>query len=155
MVSFWIFLLSFIPILRHFISGFLFCYCSFVFHTVSIFHANLTESRFLLTWLTGFQCFSRAFSNPGFYLVIYRIPLNDAPVNHPFPHQQFNICFCRHFLGMNLDTLNGAMSRHLQALLKAEMPHNQRDWKEEELFNLSYSFLFKYESPLPLPKHTT
>ncbi|XP_041836445.1 prostacyclin synthase-like [Melanotaenia boesemani] len=49
----------------------------------------------------------------------------------------------RHFQGKNLTMLNRTMNRHLQALMKAEMPQNQRDWKEEGLFNLSYSFLFK------------
>ncbi|XP_068598324.1 prostacyclin synthase-like [Brachionichthys hirsutus] len=49
----------------------------------------------------------------------------------------------KHFLGVNLGTLNGTMSRHLQAVLKAEMPQNQKDWKEEGLFNLSYRLLFK------------
>lgn len=46
-------------------------------------------------------------------------------------------------MGMNLGVLNSIMSRHMQALLKAEMPQNQKDWKEEGLFNLSYSLLFK------------
>lgn len=36
------------------------------------------------------------------------------------------------------------MSRHLQAVLKAETPQNQRDWKEEGLFDLCYRLLFKY-----------
>ncbi|KAM6928341.1 prostacyclin synthase-like [Xenentodon cancila] len=49
----------------------------------------------------------------------------------------------RHFLGMNLGKLNSSMSRHLQVLLKAEIPQNQQDWKEEGLFNLSYGLLFK------------
>uniref|UniRef100_UPI0037E80036 prostacyclin synthase-like n=1 Tax=Semicossyphus pulcher TaxID=241346 RepID=UPI0037E80036 len=49
----------------------------------------------------------------------------------------------KHFLGMNLSTLNSTMGRHLEALLKAEMPQNQKDWKEEELFDFSYSLLFK------------
>ncbi|KAM3621571.1 uncharacterized protein V6R79_012942 [Siganus canaliculatus] len=49
----------------------------------------------------------------------------------------------RYFQGVNLNTLNSTMSRHLQALLKAKMPQNQKDWKEEGLFNLSYSLLFK------------
>ncbi|XP_044205351.1 prostacyclin synthase-like [Thunnus albacares] len=49
----------------------------------------------------------------------------------------------QHFLGMNFAALNSAMSRHLQALLKAEMPQNQKDQKEEGLFNFSYGVLFK------------
>nr|QQL94728.1 cytochrome P450 8a1a [Lateolabrax maculatus] len=49
----------------------------------------------------------------------------------------------KHFLGMNLSALTSTSSRHLQALLKAEMPQNQKDWKEEGLFNFSYSLLFK------------
>ncbi|XP_024125276.1 prostacyclin synthase [Oryzias melastigma] len=49
----------------------------------------------------------------------------------------------RHFLGVNLSTLNSTMSRHLQAVLKAETPQNQRDWKEEGLFDLCYRLLFK------------
>ncbi|XP_068170496.1 prostacyclin synthase-like isoform X2 [Antennarius striatus] len=49
----------------------------------------------------------------------------------------------KHFMGMNLGSLNRAVSGHLQTVLKAEMPQNQKDWKEEGLFNLSYSILFK------------
>ncbi|XP_044024870.1 prostacyclin synthase-like [Siniperca chuatsi] len=49
----------------------------------------------------------------------------------------------KHFLGMNLIVLKCTMNRYLQGLLKAEMPPNQKDWKEEGLFNLSYSLLFK------------
>ncbi|CAJ1050986.1 prostacyclin synthase-like [Xyrichtys novacula] len=49
----------------------------------------------------------------------------------------------KHFSGMNLSALNSTMNRHLQVLLKAEMPQNQKDWKEEGLFNFSYSLLFK------------
>ncbi|KAM9860348.1 prostacyclin synthase-like isoform 2-T2 [Aulostomus maculatus] len=36
-----------------------------------------------------------------------------------------------------------SMRRHLQSLLKAEMPQNQKYWKEEGLFNFCYSVLFK------------
>ncbi|XP_041639188.1 prostacyclin synthase-like [Cheilinus undulatus] len=49
----------------------------------------------------------------------------------------------KYFHGMNLSILNSTMSRNLQALLKAKMPQNQKDWKEEGLFNFSYSLLFK------------
>ncbi|XP_070693508.1 prostacyclin synthase-like [Pempheris klunzingeri] len=49
----------------------------------------------------------------------------------------------KHFLGMNLAVLNSTTSRHLQALLKAKMPQNQKDWKVEGLFDFSYSLLFK------------
>ncbi|XP_007570467.1 prostacyclin synthase-like [Poecilia formosa] len=49
----------------------------------------------------------------------------------------------RHFMGASLSTLNSTMSRNLETLLKTEMPLNQRNWKEEGLFQLSYSLLFK------------
>ncbi|XP_003973292.2 prostacyclin synthase-like [Takifugu rubripes] len=49
----------------------------------------------------------------------------------------------QHFLGMNLCGLNSSMSRHMLEVAKAEMPQNQKDWKEDGLFNLSYSLLFK------------
>ncbi|XP_051931560.1 prostacyclin synthase-like [Hippocampus zosterae] len=49
----------------------------------------------------------------------------------------------RHFLGINLAALNGTMSRHLEALLKAEIPPNQKYWKQTELFDFSYGVLFK------------
>lgn len=49
----------------------------------------------------------------------------------------------RHFVGMNLATLNSAMSRNLRALMKAKTTQNQKDWKEEGLFNFSYSLLFR------------
>lgn len=48
-----------------------------------------------------------------------------------------------HFMGMNLCALKSTTSTHMQALLEAEIPQNQKDWKEDGLFNLSYSFLFK------------
>ncbi|XP_057702840.1 prostacyclin synthase-like [Corythoichthys intestinalis] len=49
----------------------------------------------------------------------------------------------QHFLGMNLSALNDTMSRHLEAMLKAEIPLNQKYWKQKELFDFSYSLLFK------------
>uniref|UniRef100_A0A3Q0SRB6 Prostacyclin synthase n=1 Tax=Amphilophus citrinellus TaxID=61819 RepID=A0A3Q0SRB6_AMPCI len=49
----------------------------------------------------------------------------------------------RHFAGMNLAALNSTMSRNLHALLKAKAHRNQKDWKEEGLFDFSYSLLFK------------
>lgn len=54
-----------------------------------------------------------------------------------------SFCVRRHFQGTTLATLSSATNRHLQALLKAEMPQNRKDWKEEGLFNFSYSLLFK------------
>lgn len=44
---------------------------------------------------------------------------------------------------MNLCDLNSTMSKHMQAVLNTDMPQNQKDWKEDGLFNLSYSLLFK------------
>uniref|UniRef100_A0A672IQ35 Prostacyclin synthase n=1 Tax=Salarias fasciatus TaxID=181472 RepID=A0A672IQ35_SALFA len=52
-------------------------------------------------------------------------------------------CALRHFLGMNAAALDSIISRHLRALLKAKTPTNQKDWKEEGLFHLCYSLLFK------------
>uniref|UniRef100_A0A672ISF1 Prostacyclin synthase n=1 Tax=Salarias fasciatus TaxID=181472 RepID=A0A672ISF1_SALFA len=49
----------------------------------------------------------------------------------------------QHFLGMNAAALDSIISRHLRALLKAKTPTNQKDWKEEGLFHLCYSLLFK------------
>uniref|UniRef100_A0A8C6U7T4 Prostacyclin synthase n=1 Tax=Neogobius melanostomus TaxID=47308 RepID=A0A8C6U7T4_9GOBI len=49
----------------------------------------------------------------------------------------------QHFLGLNLAGLNTSVGRHLQNLLKAELSVNQKDWKEEGLFSLCYSLLFK------------
>lgn len=63
-----------------------------------------------------------------------------------------NFCVCRHFRGMNFTTLNGTMSRHLQTLLKAEIPENQKYWKEEGLFDFSFSVLFKYERVFLFPR---
>lgn len=48
-------------------------------------------------------------------------------------------------MGINLAVLNSTIDRHLQALLKAEMPQNEKDWKEEGLFDFSYKLLFKYD----------
>ncbi|KAM9410292.1 prostacyclin synthase-like [Pholidichthys leucotaenia] len=58
-------------------------------------------------------------------------------------HTKAQAMMKRHFMGMNLTNLNNTMSRNLQTLLKAEMPQNQKDWKEDTLFNFSYSSLFK------------
>ncbi|KAM9799719.1 prostacyclin synthase-like [Syngnathus typhle] len=49
----------------------------------------------------------------------------------------------QHFQGMNLATVNKTMCRHLEALLKAEIPPNQKYWKQKELFDFSYGLLFK------------
>ncbi|XP_077583201.1 prostacyclin synthase-like [Stigmatopora nigra] len=49
----------------------------------------------------------------------------------------------QHFQGMNLSTLNANMSRHLEDMLKAEIPPNQKYWKQTELFDFSYGLLFK------------
>ncbi|XP_077385923.1 prostacyclin synthase-like [Festucalex cinctus] len=49
----------------------------------------------------------------------------------------------QHFHGMNLAALNDTMSRHLEALLKAEIPPNQKYWKQKQLFDFSYGLLFK------------
>nr|XP_046239779.1 prostacyclin synthase-like [Scatophagus argus] len=62
------------------------------------------------------------------------------------PHHQLvkaKAMMTKHFVGGNLAALNSTLSRHLQALLKAEISQNQKDWKEEGLFHLSYSLLFK------------
>ncbi|XP_022601398.1 prostacyclin synthase [Seriola dumerili] len=61
---------------------------------------------------------------------------------HHQPHKA-KAMMTKHFMGMNLDALNSTVSRHLQALLKAEMPQNRKDWKKEGLFDFSYSLLFK------------
>ncbi|XP_054641160.1 prostacyclin synthase-like isoform X2 [Dunckerocampus dactyliophorus] len=49
----------------------------------------------------------------------------------------------QHFLGTNLAALNRAMSGHLEALLKAEMPPNQKYRNQTRLFDFSYSIVFK------------
>ncbi|XP_072308333.1 prostacyclin synthase-like [Eucyclogobius newberryi] len=49
----------------------------------------------------------------------------------------------QHIHGMNLSVLNKSMSRHLHNLLKAKLSGNQKDWKDEGLFNFSYGLLFK------------
>lgn len=71
----------------------------------------------------------------------YKIPSNFLP-----SHFLNIFCACRHFMGVSLSTLNSTMSRNLETLLKSEMPLNQRNWKEDGLFHLSYSLLFKYET---------
>ncbi|KAM9361675.1 prostacyclin synthase-like [Symphorus nematophorus] len=76
----------------------------------------------------------------------YAQVLMERIFNLQLPHNQpakAKAMMKKHFMGMNLGALNSTMSRHLQALLKAEMPQNQKDWKEQGLFNLSYSLLFK------------
>ncbi|XP_028262471.1 prostacyclin synthase-like [Parambassis ranga] len=76
----------------------------------------------------------------------YAQVLMERIFNLQLPHHQpakAKAMMKRHFHGINLATLNSTMSRNLQALLKAEMTPNQKDWKEEGLFDLSYSLLFK------------
>ncbi|XP_039971381.1 prostacyclin synthase-like [Xiphias gladius] len=76
----------------------------------------------------------------------YAQVLMERIFNLRLPHHQptkVKAMMKKHFIGMNLAALNSNMSRHLQALLKAEMPQNQKDWKEEGLFDFSYSLLFK------------
>lgn len=48
-------------------------------------------------------------------------------------------------MGTNLAVVTSTMGRHLQTLLKAKMPQNQKDWKQEGLFDFSYQLLFKYD----------
>ncbi|XP_008287653.1 prostacyclin synthase-like [Stegastes partitus] len=76
----------------------------------------------------------------------YAQVLMERIFNLRLPHHQpadAKALMKRHFLGKNLATLNSTMGRHLQVLLKAETPQNQKDWKEEGLFDFSYSLLFK------------
>lgn len=76
----------------------------------------------------------------------YAQVLMERIFNLRLPHHQVDKAkevMKRHLLGMNLATLNCTMSQHLQALLKGETSQNQKDWKEEGLFNFSYSLLFK------------
>lgn len=77
-------------------------------------------------------------------------PLSESYSNLFLAHLLHTFGVCRHFLGVNLSTLNSTMSRHLQAVLRAETPQNQRDWKEEGLFDLCYRLLFKYGEAAPL-----
>ncbi|XP_030276987.1 prostacyclin synthase-like [Sparus aurata] len=76
----------------------------------------------------------------------YAQVLMERIFNLRLPHDQpakAKAMMIKHFRGANFGALNGTMIRHLRALLKAEMPLNQKDWKDEGLFNLSYSLLFK------------
>ncbi|XP_031706614.1 prostacyclin synthase [Anarrhichthys ocellatus] len=76
----------------------------------------------------------------------YAQVLMERIFNLRLPHHQpakANALMKKHFLGINFAALNSTMSRHLQASLKAEMTQNQKDWKEEGLFDFSYSLLFK------------
>ncbi|KAM9760093.1 prostacyclin synthase-like [Menidia menidia] len=76
----------------------------------------------------------------------YAQVLMERIFNLKLPHEQpakAKTMMKSHFLGVNLPTLKSSMGRHLQGLLKAELPQNQRDWKEEGLFNLCYGLLFR------------
>ncbi|XP_071349112.1 prostacyclin synthase-like [Trachinotus anak] len=76
----------------------------------------------------------------------YAQVLMDRIFNLRLPHHQQDkakAMMKKHFMGTDLAALNSTVSRHLQALLKAEIPQNQKDWKEEGLFDFSYSLLFK------------
>uniref|UniRef100_A0A3Q3XN09 Prostacyclin synthase n=1 Tax=Mola mola TaxID=94237 RepID=A0A3Q3XN09_MOLML len=76
----------------------------------------------------------------------YAQVLMERIFNLQLPHHQpakEKAMMKNHFLGMNLCALKSTTSTHMQALLKAEIPQNQKDWKEDGLFNLSYSLLFK------------
>ncbi|XP_029907045.1 prostacyclin synthase [Myripristis murdjan] len=76
----------------------------------------------------------------------YAQVLMDRIFNLQLPHHQgakAKAMMKQHFQGANLVWLNGTVHKHLWALLKAETLQNQTDWKEEGLFNFSYSLLFK------------
>ncbi|XP_045932140.1 prostacyclin synthase-like isoform X2 [Micropterus dolomieu] len=76
----------------------------------------------------------------------YAQVLMERIFNLQLPHHQLakaKAMMKKHFMGMNLAVLNSTLRRHLQGLLKAKMPQNQKDWKEEGLFSFSYSLLFK------------
>ncbi|KAK7916705.1 hypothetical protein WMY93_012466 [Mugilogobius chulae] len=76
----------------------------------------------------------------------YAATLMDRIFQLQLPHHMQNkskTIMKQHFLGMNLSSLNISMGRHLHNLLKAENSMNQKDWKDEGLFNFSYGLLFK------------
>ncbi|XP_038552927.1 prostacyclin synthase-like [Micropterus salmoides] len=76
----------------------------------------------------------------------YAQVLMERIFNLQLPHHQLakaKAMMKKHFMGMNLAVLNSTLRRHLQRLLKAKIPQNQKDWKEEGLFSFSYSLLFK------------
>ncbi|XP_020497788.1 prostacyclin synthase [Labrus bergylta] len=76
----------------------------------------------------------------------YAQVLMERIFNLQLPHQQpakEKAMMREQFHGMNLSALNSTISRNLQAMLNAKMPQNQKDWKEEGLFDFSYSLLFK------------
>ncbi|KAJ0023161.1 hypothetical protein NQD34_003060 [Periophthalmus magnuspinnatus] len=76
----------------------------------------------------------------------YAALLMDRIFQLQLPHHMQNkskAIMKQHFLGMNLSSLNTSMGRHLHNLVKAELSLNQKDWKEEGLFNFSYGLLFK------------
>ncbi|CAL9704666.1 unnamed protein product [Knipowitschia caucasica] len=76
----------------------------------------------------------------------YATVLMDRIFQLKLPHHMQNqskVIMKKHFLGMNLIGLNTSIGRHLHNLMKAELSVNQKDWKEEGLFNFSYSLLFK------------
>ncbi|KAJ0068734.1 hypothetical protein NL108_010809, partial [Boleophthalmus pectinirostris] len=76
----------------------------------------------------------------------YAAVLMDRIFQLQLPHHMQNkskMIMKQYFLGMNLSGLNTSMGRHLYSLLKAELSVNQKDWKEEGLFNFSYGLLFK------------
>ncbi|XP_053724734.1 prostacyclin synthase-like [Synchiropus splendidus] len=76
----------------------------------------------------------------------YAEVLMDRIFNLRLSHQltaKAKVIMKQHFQGMNFASLNAMMRKHLRALLTAEMPENEKDWKEDGLFNFSYRVLFK------------
>uniref|UniRef100_A0A1A8EIM5 Prostacyclin synthase n=1 Tax=Nothobranchius korthausae TaxID=1143690 RepID=A0A1A8EIM5_9TELE len=76
----------------------------------------------------------------------YAQVLMERIFNLQLPPQQpakANAMMKGYFLGTSISSLNSAMGRHLETLLKTETLQNQRNWKKEGLFNLSYSLLFR------------
>ncbi|XP_006639606.1 prostacyclin synthase [Lepisosteus oculatus] len=49
----------------------------------------------------------------------------------------------QHFQDKSLITLNRVMQKNLQALLMSEVCENKRNWKNDSLFSLCYSLLFR------------
>ncbi|XP_029007921.1 prostacyclin synthase-like isoform X2 [Betta splendens] len=76
----------------------------------------------------------------------YAQVLMDRIFNLQLSHQQMakaKAMMRKHFMVANATVLNSAVNRHLRALLQAEIPQNQKDWKDEGLFDFSFRILFK------------
>nr|XP_015815316.2 prostacyclin synthase [Nothobranchius furzeri] len=113
-------------------------------------HGNIFTVRVAgryVTWLLDPHSYDAVIDDPdSLDFACYAQVLMERIFNLQLPPQQpakAKAMMKGYFLGTSMSTLNSTMGRHLETLLRTETLQNQRNWKKEGLFNLSYSLLFR------------